>query len=281
MEISEIQQTLAPELDETPDTREEFGEDIKKLLEKDINRKEPGNHDFLYEFEHHTENDDAVYTLQNTEELGIDDLPGMNTLEEDFTMTFNQKSGVENVGVSRNGEVTLQTQNGNPETYFLAGAYEGQAIIKDDNNITWRYQPQEQKLEYMNTRKGSWVESPGDRHIEKFNKVLTAQEQVYNLKRLENVTNSWSHSTRDKGKRDNMKTRFDIVMQGLVENEKYEDGDVKHSANNGGAKGKDIISDFKKARKRFQGYGIVKYGIDPLEDVDIASDGSTVEYQPK
>lgn len=277
---TKTQRSIIPKLEENelPEGQEDFEEEIKSLLRPDVETETVDNQELIYEFEEETEKG-AEYVLTNEEELELDELPGMEAVEEDFSVTTDRYTGIDRVGVGSDGSVTMETNSGIEETYLLAGAYQGQAIIKDDNDIIWRYNSQDEKLLYRSTNEAEWIESDSEKHRAKFDKVVDFQQQLWALNRARNDVQSWKHSKKDKGKRDILKSRFDTVMEQLTFTDKYEANG--RATRGGAARGEDVVKDFQEASKRFRSYGLLEYGIDALNEVEIAADNSKVNYAPR
>jgi hypothetical protein len=272
--------SIIPKLeeDESPEGVEEFESEVKSLLESDVESETVEEQELVYEFEEETESG-AEYSLVNEEELGLDELPGMDAADEEFSVITDRYGGIDRVGVGSDGNVTIENSAGMEETYFLAGAFDGQAVIKDDTGTIWRYDTQEEQLQYRNANQGEWFESDSERHKAKVDKVVDFQQQLWALKRARNEVKDWNHSERDKGKRDRLKSRFDTVMRQLAFNGKYEANET--ATRGGAARGEDVLNDFQEASKRFRAYGLLQYGIDALDEVEVAEDSSIVEYSPK
>lgn len=284
------QRSIIPKLeeDESPEGRKEFESEVKSLLESDA---EPESIDELekkgepvYEFEQESESG-AEYSLVNEEELGLDDLPGMDAVDEEFSVLTDRYGGIDRLGVGSDGTVTIENSAGMEETYFLAGAIEGEAYIKDENDTIWRYKKGENELHQLIPAKYSdddeleWIESESERYKAKFDKVIDFQQQLWALNRARNEVQDWNHSERDKGKRDRLKSRFDTVMRQLAFNGKYEANEA--ATRGGAARGEDVVDDFQEASKRFRAYGLLQYGIDALDEVEVAEDSSIAEYSPR
>jgi hypothetical protein len=274
------ERSIIPKLeeDELPEGKEEFEEEIKDILRPDVESQQIDDQELVYEFEEETE-EGAEYVLSNEEELELDSLPGMETVEDDFTVTTEKYSGIDRVGVESDGSVTMENSAGMEETYLLAGAYQGQAIIKDDNGLIWRYNSQEEELLYRSTENDEWIESDSEKHRAKFEKVVDFQQQLWALNRARNDVQGWNHSKKDKGKRDILKSRFDTVMEQLTFSGKYEANET--ATRGGAARGEDVVKDFQEASKRFRSYGLLEYGIDALNEVEVAGDKSEVTYSPR
>ncbi|QKQ98272.1 hypothetical protein GKQ38_01925 [Candidatus Nanohaloarchaea archaeon] len=279
------ERSIVPRLegDERPDSREDFEAEVKDLLEGDVEERTVDDSDFVYEFSEE-DDDGAAYELVNADEFELDNLPGLDSVENDFSVMTDSYHGIDRVGVDQDGSVTLESNDGNELTYFLAGVYQGQAAIKDGNGIIWMYDTVEDELQYRNSSDtDGWVDVDPARHKAKFDKVVDFQQQLWALNRAADQVEDWNYSEADKGKRDVLKSRFDKVMREITLNNKdnkYEASKEKN-VTSGGAKGKDVVADFKKARDRFRAYGLLKYGIDPVDEIDVAESGSEVVYRPE
>jgi len=274
------QRSIIPKLeeDESPDKVKEFESEVKSLLESDVDSETVDEQELVYEFEEETEKG-AEYSLVNEEELGLDELPGIDTIEEEFSVVTERYGGIDRVGVGSDGSVTIENSAGMEETYFLAGAFDGQAAIKDDNGTIWRYDAQEEQLQYRNARENEWIESDSERHKAKFDKVVGFQQQLWALNRARNEAQDWSHSDRDRGKRDILKSSFDTVMEQLALKGEYK---AEEAASRGGAaRGGHVIKQFNEASERFRAYGLLKYGIDSVNEVRDVGKDSKVEYSPE
>lgn len=284
------QRSILPKLeeDESPEGREEFESEVKSLLESDVepepidNLEEKGEP--VYEFEQETESG-AEYSLKNEEELGLDELPGMDAVNEEFSVITDRYGGIDKVGIGSDGNVTIENSAGMEETYFLAGAIEGEAYIKDENEIVWRYETKENELhqlvpaKYSDSGELEWNESDSERHKAKFDKVVDFQQQLWALNRARNEVQEWSYDDRGKRKRDTLKSIFDTVMGQLVMKGEYKAEEA--ASREGAARGGDLIQKFNRASKRFRAYGLLKYGIDPVDEVIDEGKDSRVEYSPR
>lgn len=278
---TKAKRSIIPKLedDQTPENSKEFQEEVRQLLEDDVETKQMGEHDLQYEFEQETDNG-AEYELVNEEELDLPDLPGLDTVEHDYTVQTDSHRGIETIGVSNDGTVTLENVAGNEETYFLAGAADGEAIIKDDNNLIWRYDSQEDKLEYNNANEGEWVESTSSKHKDKFDKIIDFQQQLWAVNRAINFSKEWNYSSKDESRRSSAKQTFDHVMQRVLLEGDHEIGDNEYVKGNS-RRGRDIGNHFKKAQERFRAYGLMEYGIDPVDEVEVSNDGLKITYKPR
>lgn len=70
-------------------------------------------------------------------------------------------------------------------------------------------------------------------------------------------------------------------MENIALEGEYQVEENRHTGNGGGAKGKAIVGDFKKAQERFRAYGLMEYGIDPVEEIKVSNDGLNVNYEPR
>lgn len=285
---TKTQRSIVPLLEENqqPSDLEEFENEVKKLLEEDVPEKTLGEQDYQYQSQENTQTEGTNYHLQNQDELEINQLPGMESIEEDFSIKTSNYGGIDKIGVGTDGTVTIENSSGLSETYFLAGAYQGQAAIKDENNIIWKYDTIEDQLHYRSHSTAEWIESESSRHKNKLDKVIEFQQQLWALDRAQQQVRDWSYSDKDKGKRDRMKTSFDHVMEELTIRGEYEPENHEHTnkekaRRSSGARSNDIIKDFKKARKRFRAYSLLKYGIDPVDEIKVINDSESVEYQPR
>lgn len=273
-----VRDSVLPRLEEDTeaDSLEEFESQVKGLLTgEEVRRRDVEENDFIYE----ADDESGNYSLANEEDLGLDELPGMDAVDSDHSAEMDNYGGIDRVGVSGDGRVTLETNEGTSQTYFLAGAYQGQAAVKDDNGIIWKYDRNNDTLEYLNTDEG-WVESESRRHKSMMDKIVDFQHESWAVERAVEDVKGWTHSDGDRGIHDRLKSRFDLVMAELAVDGRY-DADDSKKVTSGGAKGEDVVSDFDQASERFRAYGLLEYGIDVENEVEVADDDSYVEFDPE
>ena len=273
-----VRDSVVPRLEEDSeaDSLDEFESRVKGLLTgEEVERRRVQDSDFIYE----ADDDSGSYSLVNEEELGLGSLPGVDSIDSDHSAEMDSYGGVDRVGVSSDGRVTLETSEGTSQTYFLAGAYQGQAAVKDDNGIIWKYDRSDDTLEYLNTDEG-WVESDSRRHKSMMDKILGFQHETWAVERAADDVRDWTHSDGDRGVHDRLKSRFDMVMSELAVNDEYHASDAK-KVTSGGAKGEDVVADFRQASERFRAYGLLRYGIDAENEVEVAEDDSYAQFDPE
>ncbi|WEL23339.1 hypothetical protein [Candidatus Nanohalovita haloferacivicina] len=278
-----LREAVLPRLeqDTEADSLEEFESQVKGLLTgEEVQRRSVEDEDFVYE----ADDESGNYSLTNEAELGLEGLPGMDSVEKDHSAVMDNYGGIDRVGVSSDGRVTLEMESGGMQTYFLAGAYQGQAAVKDDNGIIWKYDKRDDTLEYLNTEKG-WVESDSDRHKSMMDKIVDFQHETWAVERAVEEVRGWSHDSGSRGIHDRLKSRFDMVMTELAQ---YNDGDESvyeadksKNVTPGGAKGTDVVKDFDEASERFRAYGLLEYGIDVETEVEVAGDYSEARFAPE
>lgn len=278
---TKTERSILPQLenDQIPDDRDNLEEEVKDILRGDLEEKAVSEHDLQYHFKQETERG-AEYELVNEADLDLSDMPGMESTDEDYSVLTDNHKGIEKVGVSSDGKVTIENQAGNEETYLLAIADKGVSIIKDQNNNIWRYNSIDDKLEYNHAAEDEWIESTTGKHKAKIDKVAEFQQQLWAVNRAKNSMKSWNRSSKDQGRISSAKQTFDYVMQKIQLEGNCEFEDNEHVPGNG-KRGRDIGIHFDKARDRFKVYSLVEYGIDPLEEINVSNDKMEVSYEPR
>ncbi|PSG99011.1 MAG: hypothetical protein BRC29_02685 [Nanohaloarchaea archaeon SW_7_43_1] len=283
----QTERSIIPQLEEEkkPDSKEKLQSEIKSLLEGEVEERTISEQELRYEFQEETE-DGAEYELVNNDELDLDSLPGMEDLENDFTVVTDTHGGVDRIGTGSNGHVTLENNAGTEEKYFLAAAFDGEIFMRNDGSHfgdgeqrIWHYSLETEEMRYAKAATMEWKDYENRELKNRFEKVVDFQQQLWALNRARNEVEDWSYNEGDKGERDRLKSRFDTVMNQLALNGKYEANETV--SRGGAASGGDLVDDFEEASKRFRAYGLLKYGIDALDEVEVAGDSSKVEYSPR
>lgn len=275
---NDIEGYVSEQLEEEDPTAEEVEKLFKQALSEDVDSRNVDECKFTYEHQ-----GNGVYSLDEDEILSeLQGFPGVDTIEE-LSFEVENGSGVEEIGVSKDDSSVTLSQNGGEETIRYIGTGNQESFFKNNWGGIYKFIKQEDSLFVMDRENNKECENKfceiDDKHQRqldhKLNKVLESQRHSEYLKRALNLAEEqdWEY---DDLERPGEKTNFDYVMSRLVENDdSYTVKEGEYSSTNG-ARGRDILHKFNENRKRFRVYGMIKYNVDPVEDVEISNDGMSV-----